>query len=336
MTPENDSKPLIAAALAAAVAFAALCAVIQLTPQPASRITRIAFGSCNNSGALDQPMWQAVLQSKPDLWAWIGDAIYADTTNIGLMRSYYQQQRKRPEYQALLRRVPVIGVWDDHDYGANNSGKEYPARVQSQQAFLDFIGEPGDSPRRSRAGIYTSYNYGNDDQRLKIILLDTRYHRDRPGPGADLLGAEQWRWLEAELAEPETDLVLLVSSIAVLPREVENWGGFPAAASRLRQLILKNAAPIVLLSGDIHLAELSKAEAAGLRWPLYELTSSGLTHTTSATPGFRNPYRVGKLFTRLNFGLVNIRWGDSTIDVTLEIRDIDNKVQISDTVSFRR
>ena len=52
------------------------------------------------------------------------------------------------EYAAFVKRTPVIGIWDDHDYGINDGGKMFSYREESQEVFLDFIGEPKDSPRR--------------------------------------------------------------------------------------------------------------------------------------------------------------------------------------------
>lgn len=42
----------------------------------------------------------------------------------------------------------IIGVWDDHDYGINDGDKTYPFKNQTREVFLDFVGEPHDSPRR--------------------------------------------------------------------------------------------------------------------------------------------------------------------------------------------
>lgn len=42
----------------------------------------------------------------------------------------------------------VVGIWDDHDYGLNNAGKEFPDRDRNREHFLNFLGEPSDSDRR--------------------------------------------------------------------------------------------------------------------------------------------------------------------------------------------
>jgi len=161
----------------------------------------IAFGSCNHTH-LPQPMWSHIHGRQPDLFLWLGDVVYADTNDVQEMLRHYRVQHSHPEYQQVRTTMPVLGIWDDHDYGGNNLGRDNPIKEQSQQLFLDFLDEPAHSRRRQQAGIYTSYTYGSGNSQVKLILLDTRYHRDRGGKGrADLLGRDQWGWLEAELRD---------------------------------------------------------------------------------------------------------------------------------------
>jgi len=149
-------------------------------------LTRIAFGSCNMHDAA-QPLWDPIHAFQPQLWIWLGDVVYADTrwglfdwrpSPVELMQQKYHSQNQVPGYQKLKNSCPVIGIWDDHDFGKNNGGNEYENRSQSQQLFLDFMGAPPDSPLRSRPGIYTSYEFGPPGRRAKVILLDLRYFRD--------------------------------------------------------------------------------------------------------------------------------------------------------------
>jgi alkaline phosphatase D len=53
-----------------------------------------------------------------------------------------------PDYQKLIEDgVQVIGIWDDHDFGNNNGGKEFARKGIYREMFLDFLGELG-TPRR--------------------------------------------------------------------------------------------------------------------------------------------------------------------------------------------
>jgi alkaline phosphatase D len=278
----------------------------------------VAFGSCNKHD-LPQPIWSWVRAQKPAAWIWLGDIIYADTEDIGRTRALYRHQRERPEYAALVGETRVLGVWDDHDFGRNDAGKEYPKREESQAALLDFLAEPESSPRRRQRGTYASYELGSGKERVKVILLDARYHREKPGPDADTLGAEQWKWLERELKGSTAPVTVLASSYQVLPEEHRNekWANFPRARARLFDTLKKAGTPgVVLVSGDRHFSELSRLNDTGIGYPLHELTSSGLTHSYAHMKDEPNRHRVGNFYSRLNFGVVRVDW--SRREVALE------------------
>jgi alkaline phosphatase D len=133
---------------------------------PDAPLSRIAFGSCSRED-LPQPLWMPILNQRPQLWIWMGDNVYADTADPQALRRAYHQARSNPGYQALLSTTPVIGTWDDHDYGLNDGGKEWRAKEDAQQALLDFLDEPADSPRRRRAGVYESYTYGPPGRQVR-------------------------------------------------------------------------------------------------------------------------------------------------------------------------
>lgn len=299
-------------------------------------ITRIAFGSCS-SPEVAQPIWSAVEDAAPDIWIWTGDVIYADTTDIRRHRKLYDMQSNYPRYQDFRDERQVLGTWDDHDYGKNNSGKEYPIKELSQSAFLDFLEEPSSSPRRDRKGVYASYLYGTEDERLKIILLDVRYHRDPPGSQADILGSDQWEWLESEIKSPDADLVLLVSATVVTTFEHrgEKWADYPLAKERMLKAIRMSPVPVVLISGDLHFAEISKTEDSSLQWPLLEVTSSGMTHSSTGAY-YKSSIRTGHIYYGLNFGLIEIDWGNRSNEVSLQVRDADGLARAAYTTVFKK
>lgn len=275
---------------------------------PADRFT-LAFGSCNRP-QLAQPLWADIRRRAPDAFAWLGDIVYADTEDISRTRRLYADQAARPEYRALVAQTKIVGIWDDHDFGRNDGGSDYPKRAESQAALLDFLGEPEQSPRRAQAGIYTSYELGHGDRQVKLVLLDTRYHRDPPSERGDTLGKAQWKWLEAELAGSKARIHLIVSGYQVLPLDHSNekWGNFSGARAHLLDLFKRTRvrAP-VLLSGDRHFAELSCLRDGSLAHPLYELTSSGLTHAWHQA-NEPNRFRVGNLYPDRNYGIVSVDW----------------------------
>lgn len=295
-------------------------------------LTRIAFGSCSDEDAA-QPLWSAIVGTDPDLWVWLGDNIYADTEDMSVMAAKYEMQLRDPGYEELRARVPVVGTWDDHDYGLNNGGREYPMREESQALLLDFLGVPERSVRRDRAGVYASHTYGPAGRRVKVLLLDVRYHREAPGPEAAMLGEEQWRWLESELRGSDAQIHLIGSGIQVLPvdHRYEKWMNFPAERERLLSLIGETGAPgVILLSGDRHIAEIMRLDDPRIGYPLYEVTSSGMTHSWEDADE-PNRYRLGDLMTRLNYGIVEIDW-EGGGEVRLQVRDREGVVALEERV----
>jgi len=295
---------------------------------------RIAFGSCNDSRAM-QPIWGPIRMREPDLWIWLGDNVYADTDDMMVMRQLYDALRAEPGYAALRQHTRVIGTWDDHDYGRNNAGHEYPRRAEAQQVLLDFLDEPQGSPRRAQQGVYASYDFGVPPRQVRVILLDTRYHREPPGPTADILGAVQWAWLEQHLRDSQAAVHVIGSSIQVIADEhrFEKWANFPAARERLLRLIAQSAARnVVIISGDRHFAELSRLSFDPVRGYLYDLTSSSLNRPWRGASEL-NSHRVGDLYPRANFGIVEIDW--AAMQMALQIRDEIGVVQIDARVPLQ-
>ncbi len=109
-------------------------------------LTRIAFGSCAGQDQ-PQPIWEQIINLRPSLFLFIGDNIYGDTEDMNVMQAKYAKLAAVPGYRRLLATCTVLAAWDDHDYGVNDGGAEYPKRVESQQGFLHFFREPNDSLR---------------------------------------------------------------------------------------------------------------------------------------------------------------------------------------------
>jgi len=186
----------------------------------------IAFGSCNKQD-LPQPFWKEILDHHPNLFIWGGDNIYADSDHIDMIGKAYKKQQNNVDYQKLKKKTPIMGTWDDHDYGKNDAGSEWKLKKQSQEQFLNFFEVPKGDSRRKQEGIYNSKIFEIEKGSIKVIILDTRYFRSplkkskteakryvpHDNEEGTLLGAAQWKWLEYELANNFSDFVIIVSSI---------------------------------------------------------------------------------------------------------------------------
>lgn len=305
-------------------------------------LTRIAFGSCSNE-EIQYEMWSDIVAQKPQLCILLGDNIYGDTHDMKWMRSQYDSQKNMPSYQQLLKTCPIIGTWDDHDYGQNDGGRFYSKKKESKEEFMRFMDIPANDPVRTHEGVYSAHTYGPRGKRVKIILLDLRYFRDTtirstipghkydPNPNGDMMGEEQWAWFEQEIKRSDADVHIIGSSVQFVANDHfwEKWGNFPKSRQRMLDLLSKyKPRNLFILSGDRHIAEISKMEVPGLPKPLYDFTSSGLTHTWNIKgdmpPNERNTARVGKLVIQKNFGMILIDWSGKDPVITFEIRGKDN------------
>ena len=236
----------------------------------------------------------------------------------------------------------------------NDAGAEYPKRSESERVFLDFFNVSGDSPVRGRAGVYDAHIYGPPGKRVQIILLDTRYFRGplREGttneqcpriryvpnedPDVTMLGEAQWSWLEEQLRK-SAEIRVLASSIQVIPEEhcFEKWANLPRERKRLFRLIRDTqASGVILISGDRHLAELSRLEADVIGYPLFELTSSGM-NSAGAGEGDPNRYRVTPdNYRRDNFGTIVIDWARSDPLIRLQIRGVQGEAAMEHAISL--
>eukprot|EP00118_Oscarella_pearsei_P018538 m.190263 g.190263 ORF g.190263 m.190263 type:complete len:396 (+) comp39431_c0_seq12:173-1360(+) len=297
---------------------------------PEIELKKMAFASCNMHDK-PQPIWEKVAEEAPEIFVWLGDVVYGDHrvfpfvwhhSPLPAVKEKYQLQKQKPEYKNFLESgVRVFGVWDDHDYNYNDGDKDYPEKAAVKNFFLDFVDEPKNSVRWKRDGLYMSYLIGTGDKKVKLILLDVRSQFDRQN--SNILGDNQWSWLEAELSNDEgAALIIVASGTQVLSdmRVIDSWShNCPRDRERLLKMLIKTR-KAVLLSGDVHFAEASCLNVTDER-PLYELTSSGLTHNCmlsllpEQTCSFFLNHVLGQssrvspqAYADRNFGSVTINW----------------------------
>jgi alkaline phosphatase D len=316
-------------------------------------IQRIAFGSCVHQDK-PQPIWDGVLAAKPDLFLLIGDAVYHDVIvdkshKNDTLAEKYARLNAQPSFKKLRQSCPLLGTWDDHDYGLNDAGAEYPKKKESQQAWLDFLGVPADSPRRTQEGVYCAQIFGPPGKSVQIILLDTRYFRGplkkrakyipsegpyepNPDPSSSMLGETQWKWLGEQLKQPAR-VRILCSSIQIVAQDHhhEKWHNLPHERDRLYKLIHDSGASgLFVISGDRHLAELSVMDA-GIGYPLYDLTSSGLTQASTKWRKLENNrHRVMTMNVGNNFGVIALDWSRPDPLLALQIRDEAGDITIQE------
>ncbi len=273
---------------------------------------RVAFGSCANDEGSDpeQGIFQQILQAQPDLFLWLGDSVYYQSSaeewkSTQAMERRWSVQRAKPKLQALLASVPQYAIWDDHDFGPNNGDSSYSLRSESKRIFQSYWA----NPQAAGEGIYYSFRWG----RVEFFMLDTRYGRSPlTGVQKNLLSAAQWQWLEQALLASTADFKVLVSGMQVLAdyHKFESWSQYPEERQRLLSFLEQHQlGGILFFSGDRHFAEVIRCEEE-VPYPLYDFTSSPLAAGLgTALADSQVPQRVpGTLAVTENFGLMEFHY----------------------------
>lgn len=316
-----------------------LALAFTLAPPSFSKEYVVSFGSCSKQYK-DQSYWNDIAGDQPDVFVFLGDNVYADTDKENEMRSAYEQLGSNTFYKRFEEKTKMLATWDDHDYGVNDGGIEFKFKKKAQDIFLDFFKVDANDPRRQRKGIYHSEMIDYDKLKIQIILLDTRYHRSKLlenkygqnianyDERASVLGDAQWLWLKEQLRKP-SDIKIIASSIQFLSEQhpYEKWANFPLERAKMLDLIKKEAMGSVLfLSGDRHHGEISRSEVRGLNYPIYDITSSGLTNAFNSSPRHEdNIYRIANTstVTSMHYALMKLKKETDKIRVAVEIKGKD-------------
>eukprot|EP01084_Bolivina_argentea_P130329 230065_1 len=217
------------------------------------------------------------------------------TINSSIYETNFNQQLSVNQYQQLLtnNKTKIIGTWDDHDYGKNDGDYKHPYKYEAKRQFLKFLNVSMKNPIHNHDGMYSYHSYTfHNNLVIDIYLFDNRFFSN-PYQHI-LLGDEQWNWLVNRLLLSTSNISIFVSGTQILPYYrgyySECWSSVSKPdRQKLIELILKyNIKNAVLISGDVHYGEIMKYECFNYNRNddetvrlLYEITSSGLTHSWS-------------------------------------------------------
>ena len=232
-------------------------------------MTTIAFTSCAKIQSVKkQKVWDEIAEREPDALLLLGDNVYMkredhdDPASLAAdLDARWQKQLAEPHFAALLaslkrRGAVVLATWDDHDsFGDDRYGADLaPELVAAARAVF-----------QGRAPVTTTSPEGYcraDVGDARILMLDARSFRSAHNAQRDrdgMLGAAQWRWLEAQLALPRPRYVLVCNGSPLHDYRSEGWLGWPAARQRMLEL-LRDQPGVLFLAGDVHDNELGCAD----------------------------------------------------------------------------
>ena len=303
-----------------------------------------AMGSCfyANEPAYDRPgnsyggeykIFQAIDSLRPEIMLWLGDNIYlrpGDFQSESAIHHRYSHSRSIPELQNLLRNSHHYAIWDDHDYGPNDSDRSYIHKDWTRRAFDLFWAKPPAGVQELQPSIAPQYAYGD----AEFFLLDNRTFRApnecKSCDEMPLLGEAQLDWLiDALLSSSARFKFVAIGGQVLNPAKVfENYSNAYAKEreellERIQREGIKN---VVFLSGDRHHTELSMLRQGDLS--LFDFTVSPLTSSAATRNGDEgNTLRVeGTYVNERNFGTITLSGPRLERTMTLRIFNSSGKM----------
>jgi alkaline phosphatase D len=287
---------------------------------------KVALGSCSytNDPPFDRPgtpyggdheIFAALHRERPDLMVWLGDNLYyreMDWLTESAMRLRWRKDRQLPVLQPLLASTHHYAIWDDHDYGPNDSDRSFRLKGEALRVFSDYFPSLQRGTPETR-GCFFRFEWGD----CEFFMLDNRYwrapNRYPDGPDKVMFGPEQIQWLKDSLVSSNAAFKFIVAGGQMIQPRVffEGFGNFKEEQKDLFDFIAQAKIPgVVFLSGDRHAGELLKVEWPGAPYPWYEVTTSPLTAGSGRNEREAdNPARVpGTWVTRTrHYGVVHVR-----------------------------
>ncbi len=243
----------------------------------------------------DYEIYETIAKKHPDFMVWGGDNVYlreADyDSRTGILKRM-THDRSTPEMQALFGSTHNYAIWDDHDFGPDNSDRSYWGKELTLEAFKLFWDNPSYGIN-GKPGTTTFFEWGDVD----FYLLDNRYYRSpdkRKFNKRVMLGDEQIQWLIDAMKFSKAPFKFVVTGGQVLSpiADFENYATYPEERAKLLKLIEEeNINGVIFLTGDRHFTEISKMKRRGT-YPLYDFTISPFTSGANTHKPEPNFYRV--------------------------------------------
>jgi len=297
----------------------------------------IVFGGGAGYVPENERVWDTIGSIDPRALLLLGDNVYIDDPKTPEMQLFhYYRRQSQPEWSRLAAKVPIYGIWDDHDFTTNDgwggSAVDEPKWKRAVwKIFRDNYDNPYYGGGEEQPGCWFDFWIG----KVHFVLIDGRYYRESPkSKNPSMLGSAQMKWLKKTLKKPAAFTVFCTNvpmTPKVKPGSKDTWDGFDGERQRIFQFLAKEKIPgVIILSADRHRSDAYKINTGieGM-YPLYEWQSSRLTnqHVHGLIKHSLFGYNAKQSFGRVDF---NLRGDDPTVKYT--VINIDGKAIHSMTV----
>lgn len=298
------------------------------------------FGSCN----LIAPWpWKAVWpgfkirildnirKEKSDFMLWLGDNVYYLGKDYASQKNMFNRQlkyrQKHSKLDKLLASQPNYSIWDDHDYGPNDSNSSFKLKGESLEVYKSFWPNPSYG-LESLKGVFYTFNF----QDAQFFMTDNRYYQtDYDVVNATLLGKEQLAWLKAELLKSDATfkVVSIGSQVISNVNTHESYRNFLEEKMDLLNFISENhVTGVIFLSGDRHISDVNLIKREN-QYTLYDFTSSPMLSPGSVIVGAmdkKNPDRLeGALIKKRNYAKMYFLGEEGNRSINVKYFNVNGK-----------
>ncbi|MBK6966564.1 MAG: alkaline phosphatase family protein [Bacteroidales bacterium] len=280
----------------------------------------------------DYRIFTGMAAQKADFMLWLGDNVYLRepdwNSRTGIFKRY-THTRSLPELQPFLASTHHYAIWDDHDYGPDNSNKSFFNKDMALEAFRLFTGNPtyGSSEME---GAMTLFQWGDAD----FFLLDNRWYRDPDEivkSGKTMLGEQQLVWLLDNLVTSKATFKFVAMGGQFLSdaatAELYTANGFLEERQKIIDFIyLHQIKNVIFLTGDIHFSEISVLKNEG-KPTIYDLTFSTLSAgVNKGGSSWKNTLRVpGTVTLERNYGMIHFTGPEKDRKLAVNCYNSDNQ-----------
>ncbi len=303
------------------------------TPAAGPHNTLILFGSCASTGS-NAPIWDTMRALSPDLFVHMGDLHYQNITrnDPARFRAAFDRCLTSPRQGAFYRTVPIAYVWDDHDFGGDESTRHATSAEAAHTAYRECV------PHYPlRGGPRDTIQQAFDIGRVRVIVTDVRSARDMPdrrdGSVPSMLGAAQLRWLldEFEAASRRAALVVWANGVPWITKADEGthhgWAPYheerALIAAQIERVGLTSR--LLMVSGDAHMVAIDDGTNSQYAPGAAPGSRGFVVAHAAAFDRFRRnkggPYSLGRRAGRGQFGELRIQDDGRRLVATVTCRD---------------
>ena len=296
----------------------------------------------------DSLIFESMARDSASFMLWLGDNWY--TREVDIMDAWglwhrASRDRSQPVLQNLLKSMPQYAIWDDHDFGPDNSGTSYGLKEVSREIFMKYWCNPfyGEGQK----GIYTQLSYSDVD----LFLTDDRWWRsadeledslnEKPNPGKHFFGDQQLAWLEDALVQSQAVFKIIVVGSQVLNPLSRDEGLYRYSYEYhelfdfLNRMKIKG---VLFLTGDRHHSEIIQVKRPG-NYDLYDITVSPFTSGVAFVKGpeINNPARVpGSLLEMRNYAKMSVEGKTGERILRVRFCGVDGQKRYSWSISEKQ